>query len=72
MNYEKPLQRIEKVVLWFLVLSVLYLLAHTAATAERGYEAVGGEAVVWLIPLFWWFIKSSIRKGKQNERKDKK
>lgn len=31
-----------------------YLLAHEAATAERGYDAVGGELCAFLIPYFIW------------------
>lgn len=71
MKLEKLLCTIEKVALWLLALSVLYVLAHAAATAERGYEAVGGEVFVWLIPLFYWLIKSSIREGKENKTKGK-
>lgn len=29
-----------------------YLLAHNAATMQRGYEAIGGEMFIFLIPAF--------------------
>jgi len=32
---------------------VLFHLAKDAAFAERGYEAIGGEYCVLLLPLFW-------------------
>lgn len=28
-----------------------YIVMHDAATAERGYQAIGGEAAAFLIPL---------------------
>lgn len=28
-----------------------YLLAHGAATTDRGYEAIGGEAFIFVIPI---------------------
>lgn len=36
----------------------VYLLAHQAATFERGYEALGGEMFVFIIPLLVWGAKS--------------
>lgn len=52
---------------WFLV-GVLTLVAfigfHKLATIERGYNAIGGEMFMFLIPFFVWIapeIKKSIK-----------
>lgn len=34
--------------------AVLWAAAHAAATAARGYEAVGGEFLLLLMPLWVW------------------
>lgn len=34
--------------------AVLWAAAHAAATAARGYEAVGGEFLLLLLPLWVW------------------
>ena len=28
-----------------------FMMAHEVATIQRGYEAIGGEAFIWLIPF---------------------
>lgn len=34
----------------------VYLFAHDTATVQRGYEAIGGEIFIFLIPAFVvWF-----------------
>ena len=40
---------------------VLYYLSHTQATAWRGYEAVGGEALLLGLPLWVALVKVSVR-----------
>ena len=34
--------------------AVAFLAAHDWATARRGYEAVGGEFLLLLLPLWVW------------------
>lgn len=50
---------------------VTYILAHKAGTAERGYEAIGGEMfvpfVVLFAPEFWELIKAPFKAVKANE-----
>jgi hypothetical protein len=50
------------------VLSVLaFIVLHKLATIERGYNAIGGEMFMFLIPLFVWIapkIKKSIKEIK--------
>ena len=55
---------------WFLV-GVLTVVAfvglHKLATIERGYDAIGGEMFMFLIPFFVWIapeIKKSIKEIK--------
>ena len=33
---------------------VAYTVAHRIATAWRGYEALGGEAFIILVPFYLW------------------
>ena len=35
-----------------------YTLLHNIATAQRGYNAIGGEIFVFFIPYLWWAIRS--------------
>lgn len=37
---------------------ILYHLAHEYATIQRGYEAIGGEAFIPLIPALIWLSKN--------------
>lgn len=41
-----------------------FLIAHHAATASRGYEAIGGEGVFILLPILWWLIATMIKDTK--------
>ena len=47
-----------------------YILAHKAGTAERGYEAVGGEIFIPLLIIFakplWEIIKAPFKAVKDN------
>ena len=58
------------IIKWLVVLSVsvmLYKLCHYIATLDRGYEAIGGEMFMFLIPFFVWVapeIKKSIKEFK--------
>lgn len=71
MKVIKFLKANKKVILkWFLV-GVLTLIAfvglHKLATVERGYNAIGGEMFMFLIPFFVWVapeIKKSIKEIK--------
>jgi len=52
-----------KVLHLLLVIAVtlaLFLLAREAAYAERGYEAIGGEYMVFLLPLIFYAVRQSI------------
>lgn len=52
---------IEKIALFALAV-IAYELAHKAGTAERGYEAIGGEMFIPLLVIFapqiWETIKA--------------
>lgn len=38
--------------------ALIYKLAHDAATARRGYEAIGSEPVLALIPLVVYYVRN--------------
>jgi drug/metabolite transporter superfamily protein YnfA len=71
MKFIKFLKENKKWILkWFfvIVLSVVAFLGlHKSATVERGYNAIGGEMFMFLIPFFVWIapeIKKSIKEIK--------
>jgi hypothetical protein len=43
-----------------------YTVLHNIATAQRGYNAIGGEISVFFIPLLWWAVKE-LKEGVKNE-----
>ena len=48
----------------FVLSAVAFILLHKLATVERGYNAIGGEMFMFLIPFFVWVapeIKKSIK-----------
>lgn len=51
--------------LFYAMLAGIGILAFKAlnayATLERGYIAVGGEAGLLLLPLFWWLISTMVK-----------
>lgn len=44
---------------------LLYYILHGQATAERGYEAIGGEVFALFLPGFWLIIETNLRDWKQ-------
>ena len=40
---------------------ILYLIAHEYSTLERGYEAIGGEALLLLLPLWWGLLEQTAK-----------
>ena len=51
----------------FVLSAVAFILLHKLATIERGYNAIGGEMFMFLIPFFVWVapeIKKSIKESK--------
>lgn len=71
MKFIKFLKENKKWILkWFFVILlsvVAFLGLHKLATVERGYNAIGGEMFMFLIPFFVWIapeIKKSIKEIK--------
>ena len=71
MKFIKFLKENKKRILkWFFVIMlsvVAFIGFHKLATLERGYDAVGGEIFMFLIPFFVWVapeIKKSIKEIK--------
>lgn len=44
-----------------LTANVAFAVLKYAALAERGYEAIGGEALLLGLPLFWYLTETTIR-----------
>lgn len=68
MKVKNFLKENKKVILkWFFVFvlsAVAFVGLHKLATVDRGYEAIGGEMFMFLIPIFVWIypeIKKSIK-----------
>ena len=71
MKVIKFLKANKKVILkWSFVIvmsAVTFVGLHKLATVERGYNAIGGEMFMFLIPFFVWIspeIKKSIKEIK--------
>ena len=71
MKVIKFLMTNKKVILkWFFVFvlsAVAFIGLHKLATIERGYNAIGGEIFMFLIPFFVWIApetKKSIKEIK--------
>lgn len=71
MKVIKVLKANKKMILKWSFVFVLSVVAfaglHKLATAERGYNAIGGEMFMFLIPFFVWIapeIKKSIKEIK--------
>ena len=58
-------KKIIKKVALFTVAVIAFALAHKAGTAERGYEAIGGEMFIPLLVIFahqiWGTIKAPFK-----------
>ena len=60
----------KKILKWlfvFVLSAVAFVGLHKLATVERGYNAIGGELFMFLIPFFVWVapeIKKSIKEIK--------
>ena len=71
MKFIKFLKENKKWILKWLFVIMLSVVAfigfHKLATLERGYDAIGGEMFMFLIPFFVWIapeIKKSIKEIK--------
>lgn len=73
MKFIKFLKENKKWILKWLFVIMLSVVAfigfHKLATLERGYDAIGGEMFMFLIPFFVWIapeIKKSIKEIKDD------
>lgn len=48
---------------------LLFCWGQGYALAERGYEAIGGEALLLGLPLFWYLTETTIRDTVRDFRK---
>ena len=71
MNFKK--RRARRLIFWALVIfgtSFCFFWAKDAAFAARGYQAIGGEWLLWLLPgMLWVGIDTAreIRRGLKKE-----
>lgn len=60
-----------KAVLILILALIAYVIAHKAGTAERGYEALGGEIFIPFLIIFakdiWKIIKEPFCARKENQ-----
>jgi hypothetical protein len=54
--------RMKKYLLLIFAGVALAILAHIAATAERSYEAIGGEVLLLVLPLLFWSARRKERR----------
>lgn len=40
--------------------AITYEIAHNQAVAWRGYEAVGGELLIWILPAAIWAVRRTV------------
>ena len=40
---------------------VLFIICKKSAFEQRGYEAIGGEYAILLLPLFWISFKNTLK-----------
>ena len=40
--------------------AVTYEIAHHQAVVWRGYEAVGGELLIWILPAAVWAVRRAV------------
>ena len=57
-----------RVLLWIALWIALFAVFHVAATTERGYEAVGGEALIPFVPFAWRAARGRRRKTRRGDR----
>lgn len=66
----KKYKGILKVIAVTAIAAVVYILAHKAGTAWRGYEAIGGEIFLFFLILFaediWHIITAPFKECKNN------
>lgn len=54
------MNKLKKAALIVALTAVTYVLAHHQATMWRGYEAIGGELLIWILPAAVWAVKHTV------------
>lgn len=49
-----------KTVMVMALTAITYELAHHQAVAWRGYDAVGGELLIWILPAAIWAVRRTV------------
>ena len=70
MKKAEKIKIIKKCIKWIFVFAIsviTFVVTHKIATSDRGYNALGGEVFMLMIPFFVWIapeIKKSIKEIK--------
>lgn len=54
-----------------LISLILFTMAFVSVFNERGYFAWGGEWLILLIPVTWWYAEAKIESKKRQKEKEK-
>lgn len=52
--------RLIKAIVIMAMTTVTYEIAHYQAVAWRGYDAVGGELLIWILPAAIWAVRRTV------------
>lgn len=61
-------KKLNIIIMVILITFSLFAISRTAAIFERGGQAVGGELLLFLIPLIVWFVYCNIITTRQEFR----
>lgn len=65
----KMFRKITAAILLAVCLVVIFNVLHFFATLERGYQAVGGEILIFALPILWYAIKDTANEIKESNKK---
>ncbi len=52
--------RLIKAIMIMALTAITYEIAHHQSVAWRGYDAVGGELLIWILPAAIWAVRSTV------------
>ena len=69
MNLRKLFKQHRKSIITAVIVTIAtimaFILAHNAATVERGYKAIGGEVFALLLPFLFFTAKKNAKETKK-------
>lgn len=64
MSSKKKMTALGVVIKWALIIAAsqaLFILGKEAALRERGYQAIGGEYALLLLPLLYYAVEQTVK-----------